>query len=212
MTDTPHPHDGLPFSDVLERVGARPAAKVSLQELVEAFGERGFGALLLMLGLMSAVIGAIPGVTTILGLPMLIIGAQLVFRQDQLWLPGWILERDIDRAAFAQAAAKVRKPLKRMERYSRPRLQFMSTDLAESLIGLACVIWAGVLMLPLVGFNLFPSLFVAVFGFGLMQRDGAAVILAWVGSAAFGAVVWLAWEVVSRLIGQTQAWVVGLFG
>lgn len=212
MIDKPHPLDGLAFSEVLDHIGARPEPKVSLEELVHAFGERGFGALLLMLGLMSAVIGAIPGTTTVLGLPMVIIGAQLVFRQDQLWLPAWMLRRDIDRAAFAQAAAKVRKPLQRIERFSRPRLQFMSTDLSEALVGLACVLWAVVLMLPLAGFNLFPSLFVAAFGFGLMQRDGVAVILAWIGSAAFGTVVWLAWEIISRVIGRFQHQILGFFG
>ncbi|MFY7977815.1 MAG: exopolysaccharide biosynthesis protein, partial [Brevundimonas sp.] len=58
MNDAPHPFDGLPFSEVLTRIGERPAAEVSLEELVHAFGERGFGALLLLLGLISAVIGA----------------------------------------------------------------------------------------------------------------------------------------------------------
>ncbi|MFC0634210.1 exopolysaccharide biosynthesis protein [Brevundimonas balnearis] len=210
MNDSPHPYDGLPFSEVLARVGARPGAQVSLEELVQAFGERGFGALLLLLGLISAVIGAIPGTTTILGLPMLILGVQLLFRRDELWLPGWILKREIERKAFADAASRVMPHLKRVERFSRPRLQFMSTDLSECLIGLACVIWAGVLMLPLIGFNLFPSLFVATFGFGLMQRDGVAVIAAWVGSAAFATVVWLAWEAIMRTIEAVSAWWGGL--
>ncbi|MCZ8193549.1 MAG: exopolysaccharide biosynthesis protein [Brevundimonas sp.] len=210
MNDAPHPFDGLPFSEVLTRIGERPAAEVSLEELVHAFGERGFGALLLLLGLISAVICTIPGTTTVLGLPMLILGAQLLFRHDELWLPSWILKRRIDRAAFCAAAARVMPHLKRVERFSRPRLKFMSSDLAESLIGLACVIWAAVLMLPLVGFNLFPSLFVAAFGFGLLQRDGVLVIIAWLGSAGFAAVVWLAWEFVRRIIDAIMGFWSGL--
>jgi len=210
MNDTPHPFDGLPFSEVLTRIGERPVPEVSLQELVHAFGERGFGAVLLLLGLISAVIGAIPGTTTVLGLPMLFLGAQLVFRRDELWLPGWMLDRRIDRKTFAAASAQVLPYLKRVERLSRPRLKFMSSDLAESLIGLACVIWAAVLMLPLVGFNLLPSLFVAAFGFGLLQRDGVLVIIAWLGSAAFAAVVWLAWEFVRRIIDTIMGFWSGL--
>jgi hypothetical protein len=211
MNDAPHPYDGLPFSEVLTRIGERPGAEVSLEELVHAFGERGFGALLLLLGLISAVIGAIPGTTTVLGLPMLFLGAQLLFRRDELWLPGWMLERRIDRAAFAAAASRVMPHLQRVERFSRPRLKFMSSDLAESLIGLACVIWAAVLILPLVGFNLFPSLFVAAFGFGLLQRDGVLVIIAWLGSAGFATVVWLAWEFVRRVIDAVMGFWGGLF-
>ena len=161
--------DTRPFSQVLTDVGAGADPKLTLDELVEAFGERGFGALLLMLGLLSAVIGVIPGTTTLLGIPILIIGLQLALRRDELWLPRWLLKRDLPREAFAEAAGKVKGRLERVERFSKARLGFMSTDLSEALIGLACVTWAAVLMLPLIGFNLVPSLIVAAFGFGLMK-------------------------------------------
>ena len=60
---------------------------MQLEELVTAFGERGFGALFLFLGLLSLVIGWIPGSTTILGIPMLLLAVQLVFRRNEPWLP-----------------------------------------------------------------------------------------------------------------------------
>lgn len=204
--------DTRPFSQVLTDVGAVDDPKLTLDELVGAFGERGFGALLLMLGLLSAVIGVIPGTTTLLGIPILIIGLQLALRRDELWLPRWLLKRDLPREAFAEAAGKVRSRLERVERFSRARLGFMSTDLSEALIGLACVTWAAVLMLPLIGFNLFPSLIVAAFGFGLMQKDGVIMLVGWVGSAGMGIFTWLVWETVSRVLTAGWEWATQLLG
>lgn len=207
----PNSFNARPFSQVLTDVGAVDEPILPMHELVGTFGERGFGALLLILGLLSAVIGVIPGTTTLLGIPILIIGVQLLFRRDELWLPGWILKRDLPRPAFAEAAAKVKGRLQRVERFSRPRLSFMSTDLSEALIGLMCVVWAGVLMLPLIGFNLVPSLIVAAFGFGLMQKDGVVMLIGWVGSVGMALFTWAVWETVSRVLAATWEMAARLF-
>ena len=54
MTALPSPNDDLRrFSDVLEDLGDAPGDKLSLEELVAAFGERGFGAMILILSLLA---------------------------------------------------------------------------------------------------------------------------------------------------------------
>lgn len=205
------PDDSRPFSKVIEDIGARGEPKLLLAELINGFGERGFGAMLLFLGLVSLVIGAVPGTTTVLGVPILLIAIQLVFRRDQLWMPNWILKRSIDRATYRTAIGKIMKPLRKVERLSRPRLSIMSSDASEMLIGIACVVLCLILMLPITGGNMVPSLIVAAFGFGLMQRDGAIIIAGWVGTAGFGVFVWLAWELISRVVLATWTWATSLF-
>ena len=66
-------------------------------------------------------------------------------------------------------------------------------------------------MLPLIFFNLFPSLVIAIFGFGLMQRDGVAILLGWVIAAGFAVFVWLAWEAISTAAMISWDWLNGLF-
>jgi hypothetical protein len=211
MTPTKPVYSARPLSRVLEDIAGRPDPQLRLGELVNEFGERGFGALLFLLGLLSVLIGTIPGTTTVIGIPMLLIAFQLIMRRDELYLPGWALRHTIQRKTFADAAAKAIKPLRMVERVSRPRLGFMNTDLSEMLIGLACAFWALILMLPLIGFNLFPSLFVVAFGFGLTQRDGIIMLIGWLGSAIFGVVIWLAWEVVSRAVTASWEMATGFF-
>ena len=68
-----------------------------------------------------------------------------------------------------------------------------------------------VLMLPLIGFNLVPSLIVATFGFGLTQRDGVVMLVGWLGSAGMAAFTWVVWETVSRVLRHLWEMASGLF-
>jgi hypothetical protein len=225
MPDYDYQSDARPFSQVLQDIGAKGGQKLYLGELVNAFGERGFGALMLFFGLLNIAIGIIPGTTTILGAPLLLMGFQLVIRRDQLWLPRWALRRWIERETYRSGVEKVLPRLKRMERLSRPRLSVMTSEVSEVLIGLATFILAFILILPIWGGNLIPALIISTFGFGLMQRDGLAVLVGWCAIGLIcvaGLVIWLAWTWVSPyllpvgdwfhgLLPQAWAWLTGLF-
>jgi len=211
MPDYDYQSDTRPFSQVIEDIGVKSDPKLYLGELINAFGERGFGALLLFLGLLNIAVGAVPGTTTVLGAPMLLIGLQLVTRRDQLWLPKWLLSRAIERATYRTAVSKLLKPLRWVERLAKPRLEVMTSEVSEILIGAACVVLAGILMLPIPGGNLVPALIMAVFGFGLLQRDGLMILVAWLGVAGVATFVWLAWELVSRAMMVSWTWATGLF-
>ncbi|MBW8305034.1 MAG: exopolysaccharide biosynthesis protein, partial [Brevundimonas sp.] len=108
----------------------------------------------------------------------------------------------------------------------RPRLSIMTSEVSEVLIGIATFLLAFILILPIWGGNLIPALIISAFGFGLMQRDGLAVLLAWsaIGLICLaGLIIWLAWTWVSPYLlpiwawlhdlpSQAWSWVTGLFG
>jgi len=212
MPDYDYQNDARTFSQVLEDLGVKDDPKLYLGELVNAFGERGFGALMVFLGLLNAAASPIPGSTTILGAPLLLICVQLVLRRDQLWMPAWALKGSMSRATYRAASDKVSKPLRLVERLSKPRLSVMTNEASEVMIGLVCTVLCVIVMLPIFGGNLFPSLFIALFGFGLMQKDGVLILAGWLGVAGFTAFVWLAWEVISRVFMMTWNWWTGLIG
>ncbi len=198
MPDYDYQSDTRPFSQVIEDIGAKADPKLYLGELVNAFGERGFGALMLFFGILNIAIGIIPGTTTILGAPLLLMGFQLVIRRDQVWLPKWALRRWIEREAYRSGVAKVLPRVRWVERLSKPRLSIMTGEVSEVLIGIATIVLSVILVLPIWGGNLVPALIMSLFGFGLMQRDGLAVLIGWVGVAGVCVFVWVAWELVSR--------------
>lgn len=211
MPDYDYQSDARPFSQVLSDIAAKADPRLYLGELVNAFGERGFGALMLFFGLMNIAIGIIPGTTTILGAPLLLMGLQLIIRRDQLWLPRWALRRSIDRQAYRAGLEKVLPRLGTVERLSKPRLAVMTSEVSEVLIGIATFVLAFILILPIWGGNLVPALIISTFGFGLMQRDGIVVLIGWAGVAGVCLFIWLAWELVTRAFGPTIHWVTGLF-
>ena len=198
MPDYDYQSDTRSFSQVIEDIGRRDEPRLYLGELVNAFGERGFGALMLFFGLLNIAIGIIPGTTTILGAPLLLMGLQLIIRMDQLWLPRWALKRWIERAAYRNGVEKVLPRVRVVERLSRPRLPAMTSEVSEVLIGIATVLMALILILPIWGGNLVPALIISTFGFGLMQRDGLVVLVGWLGVAGVCVFIWVAWELVSR--------------
>jgi len=225
MPDYDYQSDTRPFSQVIEDIGAGGDPKLYLGELINAFGERGFGALMLFFGLLSVAIGIIPGTTTVLGAPLLLMGLQLATRQDQLWLPRWALRRSIERETYRHGVATVLPRLRKLERLSKPRLSIMTSEVSEVLIGITTFLLAIILVLPIWGGNLIPALIISAFGFGLMQRDGLAIVIAWAAVGlivAAGLVIWLAWTWVSPyllpvwdwaqgLLPQAWAWLTGLF-
>lgn len=210
MPDYDYHADDRPFSQVLEDIGAKSDPKLYLGEVVNAFGERAFGALLLLFGLLNA-LPLPPGATAVLGIPLLLLSIQLVLRTDQLWLPKWALKRSIDRAGYRKSAARVAKPIRMVERLSRPRLLVLTGAVSELAIGLVCTLLAVIVMLPLWSTNMFPAFIIAVFGFGMMQRDGVAVILGWLGAAGYALFLVLAWKIIKGLLVTAWAWASGLF-
>jgi hypothetical protein len=211
MPDYHYQSDNRTFSQVIEDIGVKDDPKLYLGELVNAFGERGFGALMLFFGLLNIAIGIIPGTTTILGAPLLLMGLQLAIRQDQLWLPRWALRRSIERETYRTGVKKVLARFKQVERLSRPRLPVMTSEVSEVLIGIATVLLSCILILPIWGGNLVPALIISTFGFGLMQRDGFVVLIGWAGVAGVCLFIWLAWELVRLALGPTIQWITGLF-
>lgn len=197
MPDYDYQSDIRSFSQVIEDIGRKDDPRLYLGELVDAFGERGFGALMLFFGLLNIAIGIIPGTTTILGAPLLLMGLQLATRADQLWLPRWAMKRWIERKAYREGVEKVLPRVRVVERLSRPRLHMMTSELSEILIGVATVALACILVLPIWGGNLVPALIISTFGFGLMQRDGLVVLVGWLGVIGVVLFIWLAWELVS---------------
>ena len=120
LVSTPPPDERRTFSDMLERLGEGKSEKLSLREMVEGFGERGFGAVILMLALM-ALFPWPPGGKAVFSVPIILIAAELALQRDKVWLPRWLLNLSVNRASYCAAAAKILPRLRRVERLTRPR-------------------------------------------------------------------------------------------
>ncbi|OYX57567.1 MAG: hypothetical protein B7Y86_05365 [Brevundimonas subvibrioides] len=183
------------FSDTLERMGAHGGERLHLGEIVEAFGERAFGAVMLLFAIVNMLPWP-PGGTTLTSAPLLFLSAELASGRDSLWLPRWLGRASVKRDRFRTLSGRLMKIIRFSEALSRPRLYFLTGRLGQGLIGLACLCLSAILVLPVFGGNLIPAVAIGFFSLGIMQRDGLAVLLGWIMTGVTVAVLILAWNLV----------------
>ncbi|MBU1346195.1 MAG: exopolysaccharide biosynthesis protein [Alphaproteobacteria bacterium] len=196
----------LRFSDTLERLGAHGGSKLFLGEIVEAFGERAFGAVMLLFAIVNMLPWP-PGGTTLTGAPLLFLSAELAWGRDTLWMPRWLDRASVSRETFRKLSGRLMKVIRFTESLSRPRLYFLTGRLGQGLIGLACLVLSAILVLPVFGGNLIPAVAIGFFSLGVMQRDGLAVLLGWATTAIAVAVLIFAWNLVIAGFGAGLEWI-----
>lgn len=210
MSEPDQSSDARRFSDVLEQLAGGADARLSLRELVNAFGERGFGALILVLSLL-ALLPWPPGGKAVFGLPIILLSIELALQRDQVWLPRWILRASVSRSAFGRGIRRIMRPVRFVENLTRPRLLFMTSDVADVFTGLICVLLAMMMALPIPFGDMLPGVALALFALGMMQRDGVAVLLGVAGACLCGLYLFLIWTTVVEVGGRVWQWATGLF-
>ncbi|HEY0293124.1 MAG TPA: exopolysaccharide biosynthesis protein [Hansschlegelia sp.] len=184
-TDAP-PRRG--FSDVLRELGESDRERVSVGAILDAFGDRAFGALLLVFALPNA-LPMPPGTSAVLGAPLVFIAFQMMIGRPVLWLPRFITERSLKREDFATLAARIEPWIKRLERLLKPRAIALTSPIADRLTGAACFMLALILFLPIPFGNMPPAAAITAFALGMIERDGVAIAVGWFGTIASVAIL-----------------------
>lgn len=164
--------------------------ELTAQMLVDHLGRKGFGPLLLALGVpMLAPLP--PGAPIIFALPLLIVCLQMVVGRQTVWLPRWIARKGIERKKLAELVAKVTPWVSKVEKRMSRRLAFLIEGPGERVAGLTCTVIAVVLVLPVPFANLVPSMAITAFGLAMARKDGLMAIAGYLLVALSVAVIWL---------------------
>jgi hypothetical protein len=138
-----------------------------------------------------------PGVSVVLGLPLLFLSMQLLLGFSVPWLPRALVQRTVSRGRFAKVMQYVVPWMRRAERLSRPRWTWLAVGLAERVIGLWCAVLSVVLILPVPFGNIGPGIAICVLAFALLERDGKAALS---GALVSLAALVLAWGVILAIV------------
>lgn len=161
------------LSDALEGGEDIPLARI-----VGALKERGFGMLVFFMAFpMALPVPKPPGLTALLGLPLLLLTAQMAIGRESVWIPERIGRHTVSRVRLARLTAALMPWLIKVERIARPRMPQMTRGLFAKLAGLAGVIMSTAIFLPFPGFNTVPALSLCLIGLGDVMRDGLAVLI-----------------------------------
>ncbi len=172
---------------VRQLMAALEGEQITLRELVRLSGEQGmlFFSILLTLPFLLPV--SIPGVSTVFGLVLILVGIGITFNRLP-WLPDRLMDRQIQREHLMPVLEKGLQFVGRLERWVRPRLVVMTTGAGANLLNGAVLTLAGVLLLFPLSFipfsNTLPALAILLLSLGMLQRDGYMVIAGYAAAVA----------------------------
>ena len=153
---------------------------VTLRELLGSVGEQGLLVFCALLGVPFLLPVSLPGMSTALGTPMMLIGIAIVLNRVP-WLPRRVLEYTLPGATVQHVLDRAMHAASRFEHLVKPRLSAVtSTSAVNRLHGLTLIFAVIVLLapLPFVPFaNTLPAIGIILLSLGIAERDGALVLL-----------------------------------
>jgi hypothetical protein len=163
-------------SVLLRRLAERAPDRVSLGAVAAALEDRGFGVLVLCLALPNALPGPyIPGLSAVLGLPIVWLGVQLALGRGHPRLPSWVRRRGLRRERFIGLVSRAVPLLVRLERWLMPRPGWFTQPPGQRVSALGLIFYGLVLMLPVPLGNLPVGFAIAVLALGLIEQDNRAL-------------------------------------
>ncbi|WP_431283191.1 exopolysaccharide biosynthesis protein [Humitalea sp. 24SJ18S-53] len=204
-TDLHAAHESAPISRIVAEVAATfPGERITLGEMAEFFGDRAFGLLILLLCLPSL----LPGMASVFGTPMLILGVQMGMGRRNPKLPGFIARQSVKRTDLLRLATASSKWISKIERYVKPRPGWFTSAAGDKLVGWITVYVAIMLILPGPGTNGPPAFGNIVMALGVVEADnrtiGLGVALSIAGcafaTAVLGFICWLAIQALGWVI------------
>lgn len=158
-----------------------PPDALTLGELLDVFGDEGLLLLTVLLTLVFLIPVSIPGVSTVFGAAILLVGISRLSGRP-LWLPARIRTRALPADRLRPGLEHGMVWVRRLERISRPhRLNVITDGRVQTALNNAAFIVAALLLMAPFGFvpfsNTLPALALLLYAVGMIQRDGGAVLL-----------------------------------
>lgn len=176
----------------LEEVVARldqagQGESISVQDMLEALGQRSFAPLLLAPSLLLvSPLSGVPGAGTAGAVIIAVVAFHLMLGRERLWLPGLVLRRSVSRERLRQATRFLKRPAAFVDRLIGPRLTFLTRGFFPRVIGAICLAIALVMppleLVPMT--NSMSAAAISAFALALLAHDGLLALLALAAASA----------------------------
>lgn len=186
MTPSRILHTSQLLRELLER---HEGDEIRLKDLLQGIDDRAFGVTLLICALPEALPLPVAGVSAIIGIPLVLVSAQLAIGFRRPWLPAWVENRSFKRTQFEQVIRKMLRYLEKLEYLLKPRWQFLTKPPVQRLIGLLVLLLSLVILFPIPFGNILPAITVVVLSLGMIEQDGLTIAIGAVGGVVILAVM-----------------------
>lgn len=168
------------LSAALDRVfaGARDEA-LTLAAFLKGLEGRAYPFAVAAIDFINCIPTGIPWMSTITGVPMVLLLVQMMARFPAPSLPHWIGRKSLPRGRLQDFMGRSRRWLVKLERLVRPRHEWLVEDLPGLALRIALFANAVLLALPIPFDNLLPAWAIMFFAMALLERDGGMAILGW---------------------------------
>ena len=177
----PHARDASLGEQLAAIIEQLPEDSITLGELLNVFGEDGLLLLTALLTVVFLIPVSIPGVSTVFGGAILLIGVSRLLGKPP-WIPRRLRDKSLPAAKLRPALSAGMTWVRRLERISRPhRLRAAVDGRVAGVFNHLAFILAAVLLMAPFGFvpfsNTLPGVALLLYAIGFIQRDGVAVLL-----------------------------------
>lgn len=191
------------LSRILADLARDANGAITVEQIRQALGDRSFATLLVFFAAIN-LLPFPPGSTLILGVPLLLIAAQMTFGARTAWLPAFVLRKSVSAERFRQIAESLVPRLERLERIVRPRYWPFAGIGADRFVGVFALVLATIVTLPIPFGNWLPAFACTLVGLALSERDGillgAAFCCALAALAIIGGIIGTAGAMAAMLL------------
>ncbi|SDO71534.1 Uncharacterized conserved protein [Lutimaribacter pacificus] len=176
--------------DVVDRLhDAAHDDHTSFGDIIEGLDRASFVPVLMAPALaVITPLSGIPLFSSFCGILILLVAGQLVFGRHHLWLPHWLMRREVPSDKLRKAAEWLRRPARWIDRQTGKRLSFLVRPPADRLIYLVCALCGAAMPV----FELVPftssilGAAVTLLALTILLQDG---VLALLGLAVIGSAI-----------------------
>lgn len=146
--------------------------ELRLGEVMERIGDRGFGILLVILSLPSALPLPAAGYSTPFGLLLCFLALQMLAGRTTPWLPRKAKEARLHGKFVDLMLSFFSRFFSKVEFLIRPRWGWVNTRAGRIFLGILVLVMAFLMVLPIPMTNTFPAFVIFLIGVGLTEDDG----------------------------------------
>ena len=150
---------------------------MTVGEIVAVLRDRAFALLVVLLGLPNC-LPMPPPIPLVSGLLLLLVAVQIAAGMSSPWLPKKILAQSIARDTVERAVDRAVPLLRKLERWSQPRMAVFDTAIGMRGMGVLLLALSLALIVAPPFFGQIPlGLAISLIGLGLVERDGIVVLI-----------------------------------
>ncbi|MBS0522632.1 MAG: exopolysaccharide biosynthesis protein [Proteobacteria bacterium] len=174
----------------LDRLSAGPRESLlTIRSFVDGLGDRSYAFIIATLNVPNMVPTGIPFLSTVTGVPMVLLVVQYFLRRPTPWLPELVGRRSLPRGKLQDfLQGRARRHIEWIEDAIHPRHDWWVSGTPRKLMQITWALLIVLLALPIPFDNLIPAWAITFFCMALIERDGVMAMLGWL--LTFLAILW----------------------